>query len=275
MGSRDEIRDPIFNAVLSSPIKFREMLQNSLAQNRVMVRFLKERTMGSVIRTKEHFDPSDPLAEVNKKVSEVPFQCIEGDIIPFACNRRDSYCDIGCDHLLRLQNGPEKGPETRGHDCSVTCIVSRIKSLEDAEWGDNDIVEWATSCLSAHKRIYKKAHKYASGRETSAKCFRRTMKDFLKATFGTEKWTTCKAQIYNTSSADGAINAIKALELDLMASMILGFIPNAALPGSSGCNSTSDMWEHDGEPVQSVTGGVNWRFGREYHLLLNHTNELS
>lgn len=152
-GSQVEIRDPSNKWVLSSPIKFREMLQNSFGQNRAMVRFLKERTMGFIVRTEEKFDPTDPL-EVTKEETKIQFRCIEGDSIPFACNTRDSYCDIACDHLLRLQNGPKKGPETRGHDCSATYIASRINSLKDAEWGENDIVDWATSCSSAYKRIY-------------------------------------------------------------------------------------------------------------------------
>ena len=221
--------------------------------------------MGSAIRTEEKFDPSD-LLEVTEEETKVPFQCIEGYGIPFVCNTRKSYCDIVCDHLLRLQNGPEKGPETRGHDCSATYIESRIKSLEDVQWGEEDIVQWATSCSSAYNRIYTDAHKYASGRKTSAKSFKRTMSDYLKATYGAEKWTEYQVDIYETSKGDAAVRAIKALEIDFPLSLVLALFPKLSFPGYSMYDSTSGMWEGDG--AQSVTGGVRWLFGRECHLLL-------
>lgn len=220
--------------------------------------------MGTAIRTEETFDPSDPL-EVTEEETKVPFQCIEGYGIPFVCNTRKSYCHIVCDHLLRLQNGPKKGPETRGHDCSATYIESRIKSLTKAEqWGKKDIMEWATSCSSAYNRIYTDAYKYASGRKTSAKSFKRTMSDYLENI--SEKWTEYQVDIYETSKADAVVRAIKALEIDFPLSLVLTLFPNLSFPGYSMFDSTSGMWEGDG--TQSVTGGVRWLFGRECHLLL-------
>lgn len=267
VGSRDEIRDPIFNTVLSSPIKFREMLQNSFAQNRAMVKFLKQRTMGVGTRIEEKFDPSDPL-ETTEKKTNIPFRCIEGDSIPFACNTVKSYCDIACDHLLRLQNGPENGPETRGHDCSATFIASRINKLKDAEWGEEDIVEWATSCSSAYNRIYTDAYKYVNGRKTSAKSFKRTLDNYFA-----EKWTEYKIDIYQTSKGDAFGNAMKALEIDFPISLFLALFPNLSFPGYSAYNSESGMWEGGG--TQSASGGVRWLFGREYNSVLMFVYELS
>ena len=243
-----------------TPTKFREMLQNSFAQNRAMVQFLRQRTMGVAIRTEETFDPTDPL-EVAEEETKIPFQCIEGDSIPFACNTRASYCDIACDHLLRLQNGPVKGPETRGHDCSATYIASRINSLKDAEWGEEDIVKWATSCSSAYNRIYTDAYKYVDGRKTSKKSFKRTLDDYIKAKYGDEEWTDYEVDIYGTSTTDAAIRAIKALEIDFPISLFLTLFPNLSFPGYSMYDSTSGVWEGDG--AQSATGGVRWLFGRE------------
>ena len=246
------------------------MLQNSLGQNRALVRFLKERTMGSIIRTEEKFDPSDPL-EVTEEETKIPFRCIEGDSIPFACNTRESYCDIACDHLLRLQNGPAStiGPETRGHDCSATYIASRINSLNDAEWGEKDIVEWATSCSSAYNRIYTDAYKYVDGRKTSAKSFKRTMDDYLKATYGAEKWTEYHASIYKTDYVGLLKNAVKKLELDFPLSLALNLfslIPGLEVqfPGYATFNSTLGRWEGGGVPSDSQ---VRWLFGREYTYL--------
>jgi len=212
-----------------------------------------------VNRIEETFDASDPLAK--EKSNLIQFRCLEGDSIPFACNTRASYCDIACDHLHRLQNGPTKGPETRGHDCSATSIASRINSLKDAEWGEENIVQWATSCSSAYNRIYTDALKYISGRKTSAQSFKRTMNDYGKAKYGAEKWKDYQIDIYETSKMDLVLSAITGSEIDFPLSLLVAF------PGSSKFDSPSGMWEDNGS--EAVTGAVRWQFGREYHLLLN------